>query len=258
MTSAATHNTIKQANPARAGRRLLVAGRWAGVFAAHCRHCDARKPGPGFRAAPDTAPSDSAQTLPAGTACGNAAGGIDPEGPEPALELMDVKVTTVTRTESTVGQSPAAVSVITQEMIQRSGATVIPELFRMVPGMDVSQVNANEWAVGARGFSSVYGGPFENKLLVQMDGRTLYNPDLFLQGVYWDNVDYPLNDIERIEVIRGPGGSVWGANAVDGVINIITKPAQETCKAELRQRCRGRDRRSRLRRSPGYGGGDRR
>jgi iron complex outermembrane receptor protein len=141
-------------------------------------------------------------------------------------ELMNVKVTTVTRTESTVGQSAAAVFVITPEMIRRSGATVIPELFRMVPGMDVAEVNASQWAVGARGFSSVYGGPFENKLLVQMDGRSLYNP--IFSGVYWDNVDYPLNDIERIEVIRGPGASVWGANAVDGVINIISKPARET------------------------------
>jgi len=141
-------------------------------------------------------------------------------------ELMNVEVTTVTRTESTVGLSPAAVFVITPEMIQRSGALTIPELFRMVPGMDVAQVNGNSWAVSSRGLSSAYGAVFQNNLLVQVDGRSVYNP--IFGGVFWDTVDYPLQDIERIEVVRGPGGSVWGDNAVNGVINIITKPADET------------------------------
>ncbi len=137
-------------------------------------------------------------------------------------ELLDARVISVSRTESTVGQSPAAVSVITQEDIRRSGSTTIPELFRMVPGMNVARIDGNKWAVGVRGFND----RFSNKLLVQVDGRTVYNPNF--SGVFWDTVDYPLEDIERIEVIRGPGASVWGANAVNGVINIITKPTSDT------------------------------
>lgn len=137
-------------------------------------------------------------------------------------ELMKIKVTTVSRTESTVGRSPAAVFVITREMIRRSGATVLPELFRMVPGMDVARIDGNKWAVSVRGFNQRFG----DKLLVQVDGRTVYNP--LFSGVYWDAVDYPLEDIERVEVIRGPGASVWGANAVNGIINVITRRAKDT------------------------------
>jgi iron complex outermembrane receptor protein len=137
-------------------------------------------------------------------------------------ELMKIKVNTVSRTESTVGHSPAAVFVITREMIARSGATVLPELFRMVPGMDVARIDGNKWAVSVRGFNQRFG----DKLLVQVDGRTVYNP--LFSGVYWDAVDYPLEDIERIEVIRGPGASVWGANAVNGIINVITRRAKDT------------------------------
>ncbi len=137
-------------------------------------------------------------------------------------ELMKIEVTTVSRQASTVGESPAAVFVVTPEMIRRSGATTIPELFRMVPGMDVARIDGNKWAVSTRGFNARFG----DKLLVQMDGRTLYNP--IFSGVYWDAVDYPLEDIERIEIVRGPGASVWGANAVNGIINIITKSAKDT------------------------------
>lgn len=137
-------------------------------------------------------------------------------------QLAQIKVTTVSRNEGTVLQSPAAVFVISQEMIRRSGATAIPELFRMVPGMNVARIDGNKWAVSSRGFNDRFVG----KQLVQIDGRTLFNP--VLSGVYWDAVDYPLEDIERIEVVRGPGASVWGANAVNGVINIITKSAKET------------------------------
>ncbi len=136
-------------------------------------------------------------------------------------ELMDLEVT-VFRTESTVAQSPAAIFVITPEMIHRSAATTLPELFRMVTGMHVARIDGNNWAISARGFNDRFNG----KLLVQVDGRTVYN-SLF-SGVYWDAVDYPLEDIERIEVIRGPGASVWGANAVNGIINIVTKPARDT------------------------------
>jgi iron complex outermembrane recepter protein len=135
---------------------------------------------------------------------------------------MDIPVTSVTKSESTIGHSAAAIFVITPEMIRRSGATNIPDALRMVPGMDVAQIDSNRWAVSCRGFNS----PFANKLLVLIDGRTVYNPDY--SGVYWETQDVLLEDVERIEVIRGPGGTLWGANAVNGVINIITKKAKDT------------------------------
>lgn len=137
-------------------------------------------------------------------------------------ELMNVRVTSVSRGESTVGESPTAIFVVTPEMIRRSGATNFPELFRMVPGLEVGHIDSSKWGVSARGFNT----RFASRLLVQVDGRTVYTP--VNGGVYWDSVDYPFEDIERIEVIRGPGASVWGANAVNGVINIITKSAKET------------------------------
>jgi outer membrane cobalamin receptor len=112
-------------------------------------------------------------------------------------DLMKVRVTTVSRDESTVGRSPAAVFVIDQEQIRRSGATAFPELFRMVPGMSVASVDGNKWAVASRGFNN----RFAKNLLVQVDGRTVYAP--LTAGVFWDTVDFPLADIERIEVIRG-------------------------------------------------------
>ena len=137
-------------------------------------------------------------------------------------QLASIKVTSVSRSDSTVQQSPAAVFVITSDMIRRSGATAIPELLRMVPGMNVARIDGNKWAVSARGLNT----RFEDKLLVQIDGRTVYNP--VFSGVYWDTQDYPMEDIERIEVIRGPGASVWGANAVNGIISVVTKPAADT------------------------------
>ena len=138
------------------------------------------------------------------------------------VPAMDTVVTSVSRQESTVGRSPAAVFVITQEMIRRSAANNIPDLLRMVPGVDVAQINADTWAITIRGFNSQYA----SKLLVQIDGRDVYS-QLF-NGVFWDVQDYPLEDIDRIEVIRGPGATVWGANAVNGVINIVTKRAADT------------------------------
>jgi iron complex outermembrane receptor protein len=137
-------------------------------------------------------------------------------------ELLQVRVTTVERQESTVGLSAAAVHVITQEDIRRSGATTLPELLRRVPGMNVARVDANKWAVSVRGFND----RLANKLLVQIDGRTVYSP--IFSGVFWNTLDYPLDAIDRIEVIRGPGGSTWGSNAVNGVINILTKSASDT------------------------------
>ncbi len=137
-------------------------------------------------------------------------------------DLMNVKVTSVSKTEQTLSRTASAIFVITSEDIRRSGATNIPDLLRMVPGVDVAQVGANTWAISARGLN----GRFSNELLVMVDGRNVYTPTF--GGVFWDVLDLPLEDIERIEVIRGPGATIWGANAVNGVINIITRKAAET------------------------------
>lgn len=137
-------------------------------------------------------------------------------------ELMSIQVTSVSRTEQPLSRTASAIFVITQQDIQQSGATNMPDLLRMVPGMDVAQINANTWAVSARGFNR----RFSNNLLVLVDGQSVYTQTF--GGVYWDVLDLALEDILRVEVIRGPGGSVWGANAVNGVINIITKKASDT------------------------------
>src|SRR5712671_3178078 len=137
-------------------------------------------------------------------------------------DLLNVEVVSASRKEQRAADVPAAVFVLTRDDIRRSGMTSIPELLRLVPGVEVAQLNSNKWAVSVRGFDALYA----NKLLVLVDGRSIYN-HLF-SGVFWDTVDVPLDDIERIEVVRGPGGSVWGANAVNGVINIMTKTAADT------------------------------
>ena len=154
-----------------------------------------------------------------------------PAAVEPALqdltavsleELSQIKVTSVARKQQSLMRVAAAVYVITAEDIRRSGATRIPEVLRLAPGLEVAQIDANQWAVSARGFN----GRFANKLLVMIDGRTIYNT--FFSGVYWDLQDVPMEEIERIEVVRGPGATIWGANAVNGVINIITKKASDS------------------------------
>jgi iron complex outermembrane receptor protein len=137
-------------------------------------------------------------------------------------DLMNIQVTSVSRKEQSLSKVGAAVFVITQEDIRRSGATNIPDLLRLAPGVDVARIDANQWAISIRGFNDQYA----NKVLVLIDGRSVYN--ITFSGVYWDMQDVPLEDIERIEIIRGPGGTVWGANAVNGVINIITKSASAT------------------------------
>ena len=135
---------------------------------------------------------------------------------------FDTVVSTVERKESTVGRTPAAVFVITPEMIRRSGARSIPEVLRMAPGVHVARIDANKWAISIRGFNN----RFANKLLIQIDGRSVYTP--LFGGTFWDVQDVLLEDVERIEVVRGPGGTVWGENAVNGVINVITKSAADT------------------------------
>lgn len=137
-------------------------------------------------------------------------------------DLMNVEVTSASKTEQQLSRVAAAMFVITQQDIRRSGATNVPDLLRMVPGLDVAEINGSTWAIGSRGFNS----QFANKLLVMVDGRSVYSPTF--SGVFWDTLDLPLADIDRIEVIRGPGGSIWGVNAVTGVINIITKRASDT------------------------------
>jgi len=137
-------------------------------------------------------------------------------------DLMNVEVTSVSKKQQKIAKTGAAIFVITQEDIRRSGATNIPDLLRMVPGVDVARIDHSTWAVSIRGFNGVYA----NKVLVLIDGRSVYHPAY--SGVLWYAQDVPLEDLERIEVIRGPGGTVWGANAMNGVINIITKSAQET------------------------------
>jgi iron complex outermembrane recepter protein len=136
--------------------------------------------------------------------------------------LMDIEITSLSKKSQKLADASAAVFVITQEDIRRSGALTIPEALRMVPGIQVARITASQWAITSRGFN----GRFSNKLLVLIDGRSLYCP--IFSGVFWEVQDTLLEDIERIEVIRGPGASLWGANAVNGVINIITKSAADT------------------------------
>lgn len=137
-------------------------------------------------------------------------------------ELLSVDVYSVTKSPRKITESPAAIYILTSEDIRRSGATSLPELFRLVPGMSVSRSESGRWQVSARGFHQ----SFSTKLQILIDGRTVYSP--LMSDVYWDVQDVILEDLERIEIIRGPGASLWGANAVNGVINIITKSASRT------------------------------
>jgi len=137
-------------------------------------------------------------------------------------ELANIEVTSVSRIKSTIGQSAAAVSVVTNEDIRRSGATSLPAALRLVPGIFVAQQTSDSWAVSSRGFSSTNS----EKLLVLSDTRSVYTP--LYSGVFWDVQDVLLQDVDRIEVIRGPGASLWGSNAVNGVISITTKNAKDT------------------------------
>lgn len=137
-------------------------------------------------------------------------------------DLMNIRVTSVSKREQSLARTAAAIFVIGQEDIRRSGATNLPDLLRMVPGVDVQQIDANSWAISVRGFNSRYS----NKVLVLIDGRSVYTPSF--SGVFWEHLDMPLTDIDRIEVIRGPGATVWGANAVNGVISIFTKSSRDT------------------------------
>ena len=137
-------------------------------------------------------------------------------------DLLNVEVISVAKKAKSLNDSPAAIFVITQDDIKRIGATSVPEALRLAPGLDVARIDSNKWAISARGFN----GRFATKLLVLIDGRNTYTRAF--AGVYWENQDVMLEDVERIEVIRGPGATMWGANAVNGVINIITKHSADT------------------------------
>lgn len=137
-------------------------------------------------------------------------------------ELLNIEVTSVSKRPEKLTEAASAIQVITQEDIRRSGATCLPEALRLATNLQVAQVNSSQWAISARGFNDVLA----NKLLVMIDGRTVYTP--LYAGVFWDAQNLLLEDIERIEVISGPGGTLWGANAVNGVINITTKNAKNS------------------------------
>jgi iron complex outermembrane recepter protein len=137
-------------------------------------------------------------------------------------DLLNVEVTSVAKKAQSLNDAAAAIFVISNEDIKRTGVTNIPDALRLAPGLDIARISANQWAVSSRGFN----GRFANKLLVLVDGRNAYARSF--SGVYWEDQDVMLEDIDRIEVIRGPGAALWGANAVNGVINIITKNSAET------------------------------
>lgn len=137
-------------------------------------------------------------------------------------DLMNTRVVTASKSKERAFNVPAAITVITNEDLRRSAATTVAEALRMVPGVHVAQYSTGAWSVASRGF----GDQFANKLLVMVDGRSVYTPTF--SGVYWENLNMPMEDIDRIEVIRGPGATIWGANAVNGVINIVTKEAKYT------------------------------
>lgn len=145
--------------------------------------------------------------------------------------LMQIQVTSAGRKEQNLMDVPAAIFVLTAEDIKNSGATNIAEALRLVPGIHVAQIGSSKWAIASRGFNGI----FSNKLLVQIDGRSVYSPAY--SGVYWDIQNVFLDDIDRIEVIRGPGATLWGANAVNGIINVITRQASDTVGGGIKYCC---------------------
>lgn len=136
-------------------------------------------------------------------------------------DLAKVEVTSASRKSESLSSAPAAIYVLTADAIQQGGFRNLPDALRTVPGLYVAQTDAHIWQISARGFSDLNN----NKMLVLVDGRSVYTP--LYGGGYWDALDIPVENIDRVEVIRGPGGTLWGANAVNGVINIVTKSASQ-------------------------------
>jgi iron complex outermembrane receptor protein len=164
-------------------------------------------------------------SLISGAVCAQTPSSGSPQNPLKAMsleQLANIEVTTVSKEPEEVWNTPAAIYVITQEEIRRSGAANIPEALRLAPGVEVARITSGEYAIGIRGFNS----RLSRSVLVLIDGRTVYST--FTAGTYWETQDVLIQDIDRIEVIRGPGGTIWGPNAVNGVINIITKSTRET------------------------------
>jgi iron complex outermembrane receptor protein len=137
-------------------------------------------------------------------------------------DLVNVKITSVSRKEEKLNDAAAAIFVLNNDDLRRSGATTVADALRLVPGLQVAAIDSANWAVSSRGFNS----QFDNKLLVMIDGRTVYSP--LFSGVYWNVQQMFFDDVDRIEVIRGPGATIWGANAVNGVISILSKSARDT------------------------------
>jgi len=155
-------------------------------------------------------------------ACLSAAAPAAPLADLPLEELMRIEVVSAARKSQRLADVAASMHVITAEDLRSSGVRDLPEALRLVPGMDVAQLSASRWGISTRGFT----GRYANKLLVLVDGRSVYSP--LFSGVLWEAERVPLDTIERIEVMHGPAGAIWGSNAVNGVINIITRAAAET------------------------------
>lgn len=173
-----------------------------------------------------TAPNANADELPPSSSSGTTATNSEAVATYKKMsleELMDQQVTSVAKQPEPLGQAPAAIQVVTSDDIHRSGASSLPEALRLASSLNVAQQSSSQWDISARGFNP---SGFSDKMLVLMDGRTLYTP--LLAGVIWNMQDYLMEDIDRIEVISGPGGTLWGANAVNGVINISSKNAKDT------------------------------
>ena len=137
-------------------------------------------------------------------------------------DLVNIEISTVSRVAESTMTTPAAVYVITRDDIRRSGAMSIPEALRLAPGLQVARIDGARWAIGMRGFAD----RLARSVLVLIDGRAVYSP--LFAGTYWEVQDVLLEDVDRIEVIRGPGGTLWGANAVNGIVNIVTRNARDT------------------------------
>jgi iron complex outermembrane receptor protein len=167
--------------------------------------------------------SARAQSSPVNQTQGTApAGPGEPLGRLSIEQLSRIEVTSASKHAEPVGETAAAIIVLTQDDLRRAGITTLPEALRLATGVSVGRSSGHTWAISARGFNITSA----NKLAVFMDGRSIYTP--LFSGVFWDVQDYVLQDIDRIEVIRGPAGTLWGANAVNGVVNIITKSAAQT------------------------------
>lgn len=185
-------------------------------------------PGAVWSADADNA-ADNSQTP---SATSSTAPSVSTPVPQPTADLtqnsleslmgLNVQVTSSSKKAESLMNATSAIYVITQEDIQRSGARHVADLLSMVPGVQVARQNAGQWAISARGFN----GNYNNKMLVQVDGRSVYDP--ILGGVNWNQLDLMMEDIDRIEVIRGPGGTLWGSNAINGIVNIITKDTKVT------------------------------